>query len=54
MKARFNRSYLFHLSVALFIAITGVIVMSSCGSSSVSNEDAYHAGYTLGRMLRGD
>lgn len=55
MKTRkLNRSYLFHLSVALFIAVSGMIMASSCGASNVSYDEAYDAGYTFGRMLRGN
>ena len=44
----------FNLSVALFIAISGMILISSCGgTTSVSSEEAYNAGYTIGRIIGG-
>ena len=53
---KFNsRSALFNSCVGLFIAIAGMVVISSCGGySSVTNEEAYDAGYTIGRMIRGN
>ncbi|MDE6310774.1 MAG: hypothetical protein K2L96_03050 [Muribaculaceae bacterium] len=44
-----------NFAVALTIAITGMIVISACGgTTSVSDQEAYDAGYTIGRMLRGE
>lgn len=44
-----------NLTVALFIAVSGMILISSCGEySSVSGQEAYDAGYTIGRMISGN
>lgn len=54
MKKIFQNAHLFTLSVAIFIAVTGTIIISSCASSSsVTGEEAYQAGYTIGRMISG-
>lgn len=39
--------------IALFIAAIGVISISSCGLSSMSSQDAYDAGYSIGRLIGG-
>lgn len=49
-----TKAAFFNSFVALFIAVTGMVIISSCGSSSVSGEDAYNAGNTIGRMIFGD
>ncbi|MDE5567165.1 MAG: hypothetical protein K2J12_01860 [Muribaculaceae bacterium] len=47
--------HLFTFSVALFIAVTGMLIISSCGgTTSVTHDEAYQAGYTIGRLLNGD
>ncbi len=53
---KFNsRSAIFNSCVGLFIAIAGMIVISSCGGySSVSEQEAYDAGYTIGRIISGN
>lgn len=45
----------FNFSVALFIAVSGMFLISSCGgTTSVTNDEAYQAGYTIGRLIRGE
>lgn len=49
-----SKAAIFNSCVGLIIAITGMFIISSCGGySSVSNEEAYDAGYTIGRMISG-
>ena len=40
--------------VAFTIAIAAIVVISSCGTTSVTHDEAYQAGYTIGRLLNGD
>lgn len=55
MKKIFMKASLYNLSVALFIAISGMILISSCdATTSVTAEEAYQAGDTIGRLLRGE
>lgn len=52
---KFNsRSSIFNSCIGLFIAIAGMIVISSCGTSSVTYDEAVSAGDTIGRMIRGE
>lgn len=45
----------FNLSIAIFIAISGMIVISSCSSTtSVTDREAYEAGDTIRRMITGE
>lgn len=37
--------------IALFIAAIGMISISSCGLSSMSNQEAYDAGATIRRLI---
>ncbi|MCM1293542.1 MAG: hypothetical protein NC111_00615 [Bacteroides sp.] len=47
-----SRAALFNFAVAMFIAVTGMVIISSCGSSSsMSNDDYHRAGYTIGALM---
>lgn len=49
------RASVYNLSVALFIAISGMMLISSCDTTtSVTHEEAWQAGQTIGRMIRGE
>lgn len=55
MKKITIKASIFNLSVALFIAVSGMLLISSCGgTTSVSQDEAYQAGYTIGRIISGN
>lgn len=54
MRRFLSKSGLFSFTVAVTIAITGMLLISSCGASSVTEKEAYDAGYTIGRMISGN
>ncbi|MDE7411301.1 MAG: hypothetical protein K2M94_04600 [Paramuribaculum sp.] len=56
MKTIFNvKASVFNIAVALFIAISGTVLISSCDStSSVTYDEAVKAGETFGRMISGN
>ena len=41
-------------SLCLFLAVASIFAISSCGTTSVSDQEAYDAGYTIGRILGGN
>lgn len=47
-----NKAKMFNVAVALFIAITGMVVISSCETASSSTRDPYERGYQIGQGLR--
>ncbi|MDE6497407.1 MAG: hypothetical protein K2L21_01975 [Muribaculaceae bacterium] len=55
MKKIFRNFSVINKTVALTIAITGMLVISACGgTTSVSHDEAYQAGYTIGRIISGN
>lgn len=40
-------------SLCTFFAVASIFAISSCGTTSVSESEAYDAGYTIGRILSG-
>lgn len=45
----------FNLCVAVFIAMSGAILSTACGgTTSVTDEEAINAGYTIGRIISGN
>ncbi len=47
-----NKVKLVNTIVALFIAISGMVVISSCGTTSSVSRDPYQQGYEIGQGLR--
>ncbi len=45
----------FNSSLRLLVAVVSLIIISSCGSwtTTVTEQEAYDAGYTIGKMLSG-
>ncbi len=42
-------------SLCLFFAVASIFAISSCaGTTSVTEQEAYDAGYTIGRLIRGE
>lgn len=54
MLKKYSKAHVFTLTVALTIALTGMFVISSCGTTSVTPSEAYGAGQTIGRIIRGE
>lgn len=54
MKKKLQKAAIFNTFIALFIAATGMILISSCGSTSVTEQEAYDAGSTIRRMITGE
>lgn len=54
MRRFLSKSGLFSFTVAVTIAITGMLLISSCGTTSVTYDEAAQAGDTIGRLIRGE